>query len=282
MIKKLFYLLVIFFATRGTAQNLTATQKNPANVTPGSAYTMEVNIKKGSLTGFMRFSQPIPAGFIASEIESKGGYFYFTDNQVKIIWVVVPPDASFTISYKVLVPKDAAGSISMNAKISYVVEDGSKHFDLLPSIITIDNATTGTKSNLPATAVPDSTAPVQTGSTKTSGNPATTTANKPAPVNPSQKAEPVKVAPESQKGNLASINESAGKTYRVQIGAFSGTPNLTGVTEVSTVVLANGLTKYFSGNFKTQAEAVKHKKAMADKGFPGAFIVIFENGKIVK
>ena len=33
---------------------------------------------------------------------------------------------------------------------------------------------------------------------------------------------------------------------------------------------------------KTVHHSVKRKKEMADKGFQGAFIVSFENGKIVK
>ena len=70
--------------------------------------------------------------------------------------------------------------------------------------------------------------------------------------------------------------------YRVQIGAFSAKPKIDGVPEVTTLVLENGITKYFSGNYSTYEEALKRKKEMVEKGFQGAFIVAFEGDKIVK
>ncbi len=80
----------------------------------------------------------------------------------------------------------------------------------------------------------------------------------------------------------AAVPTIAGKTYRVQIGAFSAKPKIEGVSEISTVVLDNGITKYFSGNFSNYEEAVKRKKSVLEKGFTGAFIVSFQDGKIVK
>ena len=78
------------------------------------------------------------------------------------------------------------------------------------------------------------------------------------------------------------VPSSIGRTYRVQIGAFNLKPVINGVSDISTITLDNGMTKYFSGNFTTYEEAAKHKKAVIEKGFQGAFIVAFENGKIVK
>ena len=75
---------------------------------------------------------------------------------------------------------------------------------------------------------------------------------------------------------------TAGKTYRVQIGAFMQQPHVSGVPQLTKVVLDNGMTKCFSGNFSTYDEAVKRKKEMIEKGFAGAFIVSFEGGKMVK
>jgi hypothetical protein len=50
-------------------------------------------------------------------------------------------------------------------------------------------------------------------------------------------------------------------------------PHLEGIPEQLSILLDNGMTKYFSGNFKNYDEAVKRKKEMVDKGFSGAFIV---------
>jgi hypothetical protein len=96
-----------------------------------------------------------------------------------------------------------------------------------------------------------------------------------------KKTVPVNL-PVSPNTPITAIPSSVGKTFRVQIGAFTLKPAIKGVPEPSTVVLENGVTKYFSGNFVTYEEAAKRKKEMIEKGFSGAFVVSFENGKIVK
>lgn len=96
-----------------------------------------------------------------------------------------------------------------------------------------------------------------------------------------KKTVPVNL-PVSPNTPTTAIPSSVGKTFRVQIGAFTLKPSIKGVPEPSTVVLENGVTKYFSGNFATYEQAAKRKKEMIEKGFSGAFVVSFENGKIVK
>ena len=83
------------------------------------------------------------------------------------------------------------------------------------------------------------------------------------------KKEEKKVAPANLPvgGNVpvTAIPSSAGKTFRVQIGAFTSKPKtLNGVPELSTVVLDNGITKCFSGNFATYEAAAKRKKELID------------------
>lgn len=96
-----------------------------------------------------------------------------------------------------------------------------------------------------------------------------------------KKAEPVSV-PIRTNAPVTALPSSTGKTFRVQIGAFNLKPKIKGVPEPSTVQLDNGMTKYFSGNFATYEEAAKRKKELIEKGFQGAFIVSFENGKIIR
>lgn len=69
---------------------------------------------------------------------------------------------------------------------------------------------------------------------------------------------------------------------RVQIGAFryklsnelfAGVPNLLVVNG------ADGVTRYFSGTFKTFEDAAKHKLNLQLKGYEGAFIVAYKAGR---
>jgi len=74
--------------------------------------------------------------------------------------------------------------------------------------------------------------------------------------------------------------------YRVQIGAFRNEipPELSkiyltldGIKETS----QDGLTVLSVGSFKSHEDAKTYKNELVEKGIPGAFVVVFENGKKV-
>jgi len=71
--------------------------------------------------------------------------------------------------------------------------------------------------------------------------------------------------------------------YKIQIGVFKNEPNAGAVAkipEVSKVEIPDrGLTKYFSGKYKSYAEAQKDLQRVQSAGFSGAFVVVFENGQ---
>jgi hypothetical protein len=292
MIRQLVFCFLTFITAGVFAQDLTATQNVPSSAAAGSSFIVEININRGSINGFMKFFQELPVGFTASEIDSKGGSFSFADNGAKVVWIAPPSEPTYTISYKVNVPADASGSKVLNAKFSYINNNERKIFEFEPKTINIGGATasvtppvkTGQMSSTPPktpVTTPEKTVPAVTPPDKTATTPVTqpTTTVTPPKVTSAEVVQKKEVAPPVVKAPASGVT---GKTYRVQIGAFSAKPKLGDVSDISTVVLDNGITKYFSGNFSTVEEATKRKDEVAKKGFPGAFVVAFENGKIVK
>lgn len=288
MFKYFRFALLIFISGAAFAQEITASQKIPASALPGTDFTVETTINKGTATGFMKFFQEIPAGFTAADIESKGGSFTFADGGAKVVWISPPSDPIFTISYKVTVAGGISGLQSMPGKISYISNDERKVFDFPATSIIIGTAGTPVKKEIPSTnpTPAQATQGVKTTPVTTTTTPvATAPPVKKDPPPPPVKKDPVtptQPATFSKVPTTALPATSIGKMYRVQIGAFAAKPKIEGVSEITTVVLDNGITKYFSGNFPTYEEALKRKKEVIEKGFQGAFIVAFENGKIVK
>jgi hypothetical protein len=267
--------VLVFICSILSAQDLTASLKVPPNVNPGEEFSVEVSLKKGSLSGFMKYFMEIPEGFTASTIDSRGGSFTFENNGVKIVWISPPSDPEFVFSYKIVTTAAAVGTKSFGAKISYIVNNERKIFDLQPVQIVFGKGSAVVKPVASAEkkpAVPES-KPAETSEKKE-------TVKKEEP----KKEQPKEIKPvvESAKIPVSASATKTGKTYKVQIGAFSAKPKIEGVQEVSTVVLENGITKYFTGNFSTYEEASKRRTEMVSKGFQGAFIVAFENGKIIK
>ncbi len=83
------------------------------------------------------------------------------------------------------------------------------------------------------------------------------------------------------KTEVASASE-----YRIQIGVFRNPPNANALSKIPPTTKieleGRGLTKYYSGHFKTRAEAENALPEVETAGFPGAYIVYFENGKPAK
>lgn len=308
MIKQVVFVFLILITAGALAQDLTATQTVPASAAPGSSFTVEISINRGSINGFMKFFQELPPGFTATEIDSKGGSFSFADNGAKVVWIAPPNEPTYVVSYKINVPSDASGPKVFNAKFSYINNNERKIFDFEPKTITIEGtgsantakvtppvktgqmSSTPTKPSTalseksvtqPSTTVPDKATTATVVPPKPASIPATSPAKEHVTTPATAQKNEINV-PVTAKVPVTAVASTVGKTYRVQIGAFSAKPKLGDVADITTVVLDNGITKYFSGNFSTVEEATKRKEEVAKKGFPGAFVVSFENGKIVK
>ncbi len=254
----------VFFLKNSYSQELTATQIFPEALNSGKTYIIEAIIKKGTITGFMKFAQELSEGIVATENENVGGSFSFVDNTAKIVWVAPPIAEEFKISYKITIPQNNSGKIKFTGKISYINNNERIIYELASKEIIID----GMEQTFNKSEEKKEEIIVQ--NKKVENKKIIETKEKTQQLPPTSKI-PVTAAP-----------ISLGKTYRVQIGAFSQKPKIESVPEISTIVLENGITKYFSGNFESYEDANKRKKEMIEQGFAGAFIVQFENGKIIK
>ncbi len=88
----------------------------------------------------------------------------------------------------------------------------------------------------------------------------------------------------SDKKDTAAPDESTQNyTYKVQLGAYSVKKDdalFNGLQDI-TVEQGNGVYRYFTGSFNSKEEALKRAQEAKDKGFPGAHIKPFKDGKMV-
>ncbi|MGB3946374.1 MAG: hypothetical protein WBM13_00195 [Bacteroidia bacterium] len=136
------------------AGDITVSQTAPSSAKPESEFTVELTIKKGSTTGFAKLQQELPEGFTAVEGKSNGASFTFNNQAVKFIWMSLPNDAEFTVSYKVKVAAGINGDQTIGGKFSYVTDNTKQTADIAPVTISItgdDNAVATTKSTTTTT-----------------------------------------------------------------------------------------------------------------------------------
>jgi hypothetical protein len=296
MIRNLSLLLLVLVRIPLYGQELSANIKVANNVAPGKDLVVELTVTKPGVTGFVKYFQEIPAGYSAADIDSKGGSFTFADNGAKIIWITPPSDDQYVMTYKIGIPASATGTLNVGGKFAYVVGNERKTFEIPLQTVTIGGSSisavkeTAAPEKKPGNEQKPRTEEIPVSSENKT--PPVAEKNKPAEIKtqapetktkPTEtKKEPVVTVPAGKVPVTAAATSTPGKTYKVQIGAFSQKPKLDGIPELSSVLLDNGVTKYFSGNFSSYEDAKKRREQMVANGFQGAFIVSFENGKIVK
>lgn len=113
------------------------TQTLPAAINPGTEVTFEVTINKADITGFAKYSQELPEGFTATVADVAGGNFTFADKTVKIIWMSLPADKEFKISYKVSVGAEISGTYPIAGRLSYLENNEKKNFDVAPTEVKV-------------------------------------------------------------------------------------------------------------------------------------------------
>jgi hypothetical protein len=117
-------------------ENVTVIQKTPAAMEVGTSDTISVKITKGELTGFAKLQQDIPDGFKAEMINSKSGTFSVKDNVLKIIWISLPADETFEVTYLLTAVSPKDGSYELSGKFSYIEQNERQSTDYTsPAII---------------------------------------------------------------------------------------------------------------------------------------------------
>jgi hypothetical protein len=117
--------------------DLTVTQKIPDSISQGSEALVEITINKNDITGFAKVQQVFPEGFTAEPVETKGATFSFKDNKIKFIWMALPSESEFTISYKLKPNVNTSGTFTLGGKFSFISESERKNIDIPPATFSV-------------------------------------------------------------------------------------------------------------------------------------------------
>ena len=131
------FLMVLLFMGNLFQTGVTATITAPDSVKAGQDFTVNVVLEKGSLTGFSRFLQDLPAGLTASSENSANAEFTFDENKVRLIWMKLPDQNSISFSYKVSVYEILKGQFTIGGKFSYIENNERKTVELPVKTINI-------------------------------------------------------------------------------------------------------------------------------------------------
>lgn len=129
-IKVFFCLLMVHSAVSG---QIIMQTNLPSTVPINTELTFDVRIKKGTLTNFSKYQIEFPQGVKIQEVDSKLGTFSSEENIAKIIWVISPVEAEYSIKLK-LVTGISAGSKTFVQKYFYMENDDKKEVEMEPLV----------------------------------------------------------------------------------------------------------------------------------------------------
>lgn len=121
------------------AGDVSVVQDIPNTLAPGSEVRVSVTINKAQISGFAKLQIDLPAGLTATAIETKGASFTFADGKAKFIWMALPAQPSFKVSYTLSADANASGILAVNGRLSYIEDNERKVVDMPPSTIIVGN-----------------------------------------------------------------------------------------------------------------------------------------------
>ena len=118
-------------------ENVTVKQNVPSSLELNIGDTISVSISKGELSGFAKLQQEMPKGITAEIINSKGGTFSFKDNILKIIWINLPAEETFSVKYLITTVSTEQEAFTLNGKFSYIEQNERQNIDFESTEIAI-------------------------------------------------------------------------------------------------------------------------------------------------
>ena len=133
-------LICMSFSVSGQEVNISI--DHPSVVKAGEVFEVTVTISKGSLTDYSRFSQDLPLGLTATNVQSPNADFSFDNQRIRIIWLKLPEVEEIKVSYNILVDERLKGKFILGGVFAYVVEEERKflNFEKTDEITIIPSA----------------------------------------------------------------------------------------------------------------------------------------------
>ncbi len=92
----------------------------PAMLAPGVRTLVEVNVRKGDVQGFSKLELTLPDGFLATPGDIKGASFTFSGDKAKFVWMNLPEDDLFKVTYYLESETGVEGAYDIKGTFSYV------------------------------------------------------------------------------------------------------------------------------------------------------------------
>ncbi len=102
-------------------------------------YQINLLVNKGSKEKFAKIQETVPEGYSAVASESKNAIFTFKDQTVKLLWMNLPSDPYFVVSYKLVPNEGITTSPKMDGTFSYIENDNTMSIGIVEKDVSLQN-----------------------------------------------------------------------------------------------------------------------------------------------
>ncbi len=143
MIKKITLITAWIFTVsifNSSAQDVSVNVDMPATAAPESTFRVTLTVNKGEVSGFAKLEQLLPAGLDATAVDVANSTFTFKDRKAKFLWMSLPAETTFKVSYDVKVAAGTSGNQILEGTFAYILNNETQKYALPKSIINISAA----------------------------------------------------------------------------------------------------------------------------------------------
>ncbi|MBN1598744.1 MAG: hypothetical protein JW894_10650 [Bacteroidales bacterium] len=105
-------------------------RQTPVNDAGSNEYIVNVLVNKATQQKFAKIEEKIPAGYKAVCINPKDAIFTFKNNTAKFLWMNLPSEPNFLVSYKLIPVNQKVKSPDVKGKFSYLEGESTISIDI--------------------------------------------------------------------------------------------------------------------------------------------------------
>jgi hypothetical protein len=275
------------------AKNVRCIRQVPSIVGEGNEFIVNILVNKGSTEKFAKIEEEVPQGFKAEAVQTKDAIFTFKDQKVKFLWMNLPAEQRFVVSYKLIpINKTEAKQITLKGTFSFIINEATQVIDIVQREVDLSNLDPKNLEGIIASV--SSPTLISTSNQNIVGQPTSTTFTEPGVDGGKeiaikyQKIEEKKRVSKQRAIDLKSfmLEPEKGVYYRVQIAAGHRPVDIKQyfrkykISEEIRTEEHEGWYKYSVGSFPAYKEARDYRVNLWKKTtISDAFVAAYNNGK---
>ena len=119
-------------------------RETPTLLSDGQDYVVRILVNRGEALKFAKIEENIPKGYTAEPIDAKEAIFSCEDGVVKFLWMTLPAEELFTVSYRLIPEKGAGlkGDPKITGSFSFVQNEATRTIAIPQRAVRLQNMTT--------------------------------------------------------------------------------------------------------------------------------------------